>query len=51
MKAVQFGEYGGIDVLKVAEVPLPAPGRGQVLVQVKGSARSPCSWPGGPGPR
>src|ERR1700744_3974430 len=29
-KAVRFDEYGGVDVLHVAEVPLPVPGPGQV---------------------
>ena len=35
MKAVRFDEYGGVDVLQVADVPRPVPGRGQVLVEVK----------------
>jgi NADPH:quinone reductase-like Zn-dependent oxidoreductase len=35
VKAVRFEEYGGVDVLNVAEVPTPVPGPGQVLVQVK----------------
>jgi NADPH:quinone reductase-like Zn-dependent oxidoreductase len=35
MKAVRFGEYGGVDVLAVADVPRPVPGSGQVLVEVK----------------
>jgi NADPH:quinone reductase-like Zn-dependent oxidoreductase len=35
VKAVRFDEYGGIDVLKVVDVPRPVPGAGQVLVQVK----------------
>ena len=41
MKAVRFGEYGDVDVLKVAEVPTPAPGPGQVLVQVKAAGINP----------
>ncbi|MBV9096307.1 MAG: NADP-dependent oxidoreductase [Streptosporangiaceae bacterium] len=41
MKAVRFDEYGGIDVLKVVDVPRPAPGPGQVLVQVKASGINP----------
>ena len=40
-KAVRFDEYGGIDVLKVVEVPRPEPGPGQVLVQVKAAAINP----------
>ncbi len=41
MKAVRFDEYGGIDVLKVVEVPRPVPGAGQVLVQVKAAGINP----------
>jgi NADPH:quinone reductase-like Zn-dependent oxidoreductase len=41
MKAVRFDEYGGIDVLKVVDVPQPAPGPGQVLVQVKAAGINP----------
>src|ERR1700749_5319896 len=40
-KAVRFDEYGGIDVLKVVEVPQPEPGLGQVLVQVKAAGINP----------
>ena len=41
MKAVRFDEYGGIDVLKVVDVPRPVPGAGQVLVQVKAAGINP----------
>ena len=41
MKAVRFDEYGGIDVLKVVDVPRPAPAQGQVLVQVKAAGINP----------
>ena len=41
MKAVRFDEYGGIDVLKVVDVPKPEPGPGQVLVQVKAAGINP----------
>jgi NADPH:quinone reductase-like Zn-dependent oxidoreductase len=41
VKAVRFDEYGGIDVLKVVNVPRPAPGAGQVLVQVKAAGVNP----------
>jgi NADPH:quinone reductase-like Zn-dependent oxidoreductase len=40
-KAVRFNEYGGVDVLTVAEVPRPEPGKGEVLVQVKAAAINP----------
>ena len=41
MKAVRFDEYGGVEVLKVVDVPRPAPGAGQVLVQVKAAGINP----------
>lgn len=41
MKAVRFDEYGGLDVLKVVDVPRPEPGPGQVLVQVKAAGINP----------
>src|SRR5216683_7670123 len=35
MKAVQFAQYGGPEVLQVYEVPDPIPGPEDVLIQVK----------------
>lgn len=40
-KAVQFDSYGGIDVLKVRDVPRPVPGAGEVLVEVKAAGMNP----------
>jgi len=40
-KAVRFDGYGGVDVLNVVDVPRPAPGPGQVLVQVKAAGINP----------
>ncbi len=40
-KAVRFQEYGGVEVLNVAEVPMPEPGPGQVLVRVKAAGINP----------
>ncbi|WP_329577083.1 NADP-dependent oxidoreductase [Kitasatospora sp. NBC_01250] len=40
-KAVQFNEYGGIEVLQVVEVPLPEPAEGQVLVRVRAAGINP----------
>jgi NADPH:quinone reductase-like Zn-dependent oxidoreductase len=40
-KAVRFDNYGGIDVLAIADVPRPVPGEGQVLVQVKAAGINP----------
>ena len=42
MKAVVFHEFGGLDVLRVEELPDPAPGRGQVLIDIR-RARSTIS--------
>jgi len=41
VKAVRFDEYGGIEVLKVLDVPRPVPGLGQLLVQVKAAGINP----------
>lgn len=40
-KAVRFDQYGGIDVLQVVDVERPAPGPGQVLVNVKAASINP----------
>jgi NADPH:quinone reductase-like Zn-dependent oxidoreductase len=40
-KAVRFEQYGGVEVLQVADVPRPEPGPGQVLVQVKAAGINP----------
>jgi NADPH:quinone reductase-like Zn-dependent oxidoreductase len=41
VKAVRFDQYGGVDVLKVVDVPQPVPGPGQVLVRVKAAGINP----------
>lgn len=41
MKAVRFDGYGGIDVLHLADVPIPAPAQGEVLVRVKAAGINP----------
>ncbi len=40
MKAVQFAQYGGPEVLRVYEVDDPTPGPADVLVQVKATTRA-----------
>ena len=40
-QAVRYSEHGGIDVLRVDEVPRPEPGPRQVLVQVKAAGINP----------
>jgi NADPH:quinone reductase-like Zn-dependent oxidoreductase len=44
MKAVQFDEYGGIDALRIAEVPLPEPAQGEVQVKVRAAGVNPVEW-------
>ncbi|MGW3618063.1 NADP-dependent oxidoreductase [Micromonospora arida] len=41
MRAVSYAEFGGPEVLHVAEVPVPEPGPGQVRVQVAASVVHP----------
>jgi len=41
VKAVRFGEYGGVDVLDIVEMPVPEPGPGEALVQVKAAGINP----------
>ena len=41
MKAVRYDDYGDVDVLYLAEVPRPAPGPGQVLIEVKAAGINP----------
>jgi NADPH:quinone reductase-like Zn-dependent oxidoreductase len=41
MKAVKFDGYGGVDVLRVADVERPVPGAGQVLVEVRAASVNP----------
>ncbi|HVV23643.1 MAG TPA: NADP-dependent oxidoreductase [Pseudonocardiaceae bacterium] len=40
-KAVRFDEYGGLDVLRVVDVPVPEPKAGEVLVRVKAASINP----------
>lgn len=40
-RAVRFDEYGGVDVLHVAEVKKPRPGEGQILVHVRAAGVNP----------
>ncbi|MFI0356509.1 NADP-dependent oxidoreductase [Actinomadura sp. 9N407] len=41
MKAVRYNQYGGVDVLRVEDVPSPSPGPGQALVRVKAAGLNP----------
>lgn len=41
MKAIEVREFGGVDVLTDADVPVPSPGLGQVLVRVRAAGVGP----------
>lgn len=41
MKAIRFDDYGGEDALKIAELPMPLAGAGEVLVMVTAAGLNP----------
>jgi NADPH:quinone reductase-like Zn-dependent oxidoreductase len=44
MRAVVYDRYGGPDVLRVQDVPVPEPGRGQVRVRVAATSLNLSDW-------
>jgi NADPH:quinone reductase-like Zn-dependent oxidoreductase len=44
MKAVQFAEHGGPEVLQVVEVDEPHPGPGEIRVAVRAAGVNPLDW-------
>ncbi|MFL5332145.1 MAG: alcohol dehydrogenase catalytic domain-containing protein, partial [Geminicoccaceae bacterium] len=44
MKAVRFSRFGGPEVLEIAELPNPHPGRGQVRIAVRAAGVNPSDW-------
>jgi len=44
MKAATYNRYGPADVLKVTDVPMPAPKAGEVLVEVHASSVTTADW-------
>lgn len=44
MKAVVHAEYGGPEVLHLADIPTPTPGASEILVKVHAAALNPVDW-------
>ena len=44
MRAVRIHGYGGPEVLRIDEVPVPVPSAGQVLVKVLAASINPIDW-------
>lgn len=44
MKALVFSEFGGPEVMRVVELPVPEPGTGEVQVRVDGAGMNPVDW-------
>ena len=44
MRAVRIHGYGGPEVMRIDEVPVPQPGAGQVLVRVRAASVNPIDW-------
>ncbi len=44
MKAVQYSEFGGPEVLKIVDLPDPHPAPGQIRVSVRAVGINPIDW-------
>lgn len=44
MRTVIINEFGGIDKLMLVDTPIPQPGEGEVLVQIKAIGINPVDW-------
>jgi NADPH:quinone reductase-like Zn-dependent oxidoreductase len=44
MLRIQYHRYGGPDVMRLEDVAVPDPGRGQVRVRVRAAAANPADW-------
>lgn len=44
MRAVRFHDYGGAQQLQVEIIPVPRPGRGEVLIRVHAASVNPIDW-------
>jgi len=44
MKAIRYAAFGGPEVLRLEDVPVPVPGEGEVLVRVHAAGVNPGDW-------
>ncbi|MFD2287241.1 zinc-binding dehydrogenase [Pedobacter petrophilus] len=44
MKAIRIHEFGGPDVLSIDEIPVPQPGKDEVLIRVHATSVNPVDW-------
>jgi len=44
MRALEFTEYGGPEVLKWGDAPVPHPGSGQIRIAVRAASVNPVDW-------
>lgn len=44
MKAIRYSVFGGPEVLRLEDVPVPVPGEGEVLVRVHAAGVNPGDW-------
>jgi len=44
MKTVRIYEFGGLDSLKLEDVPVPVPASGEVLIRIHGASINPVDW-------
>ncbi len=44
MRKISYDRFGGPEVLALREVPVPAPGKGEILVRVHAAGINPIDW-------
>lgn len=44
VQRIQYDRYGGPELMRLAQVELPSPGQGEVLVRVRAASANPMDW-------